>query len=133
MATVVLMPCLQSKEPHRERIRFVLNTLFSLINISRFFAYTVFTIKSYRLYCLYIQYLEMEGSRTMDYSQLKQDAANAQYKLACVQFIAEVSLITNCKPAELQMALSIITDVVSRDESPQRDDDLLFYPADENG
>lgn len=30
------------------------------------------------------------------------------------------------------MVLSIITDVVSRDESPYGDDDLLFYPADEN-
>jgi hypothetical protein len=70
---------------------------------------------------------------TMEYSQLKQDAENAQYKLACVQFIAEVSLITNCKPEELQMALSIITDVVNRDESNHRDDELLFYAADENG
>lgn len=61
-----------------------------------------------------------------------QDTANTQYNLAYLHFITAVSIITNCKPAELQMVLSIITDVVSRDESPYGDDDLLFYPADEN-
>lgn len=39
--------------------------------------------------------------------------SHTQHKLACVQFIAEVSLIANCKPAELKLALSLIADLVS--------------------
>ena len=34
-----------------------------------------------------------------------------QQKWACVQFIAEVSLIANCKPADLKLALTLIADL----------------------
>ena len=36
-----------------------------------------------------------------------------QKKWACVQFIAEVSLIANCKPSELKLALSLIADLAN--------------------
>ena len=34
-----------------------------------------------------------------------------QQKWACVQFIAEVSLIANCKPSDLKLALTLIADL----------------------
>ncbi|HDX9056119.1 TPA: hypothetical protein RQO94_004132 [Klebsiella michiganensis] len=37
--------------------------------------------------------------------------SEAQQKWACVQFIAEVSLIANCKPSELKLALTLIADL----------------------
>lgn len=48
-----------------------------------------------------------------------------QHKWACVQFIAEVSLIANCKSADLKIALSIIADLASRENNKQEGD--LFY------
>jgi len=48
-----------------------------------------------------------------------------QHKWACVQFIAEVSLIANCKSADLKIALSIIADLASRENDKEEDD--LFY------
>lgn len=51
----------------------------------------------------------------------------AQHKWACVQFIAEVSLIANCKPADLKIALSIIADLASRENDKKEDD--IFYEA----
>lgn len=50
---------------------------------------------------------------------------HTQHKWACVQFIAEVSLIANCKSADLKIALSIIADLASRENDKQEDD--IFY------
>ncbi|MFH7829254.1 hypothetical protein [Kluyvera chengduensis] len=50
-----------------------------------------------------------------------------QQKWACVQFIAEVSLIANCKPADLKLALSLIADLAnSENKEPEED---VFYKA----
>lgn len=48
-----------------------------------------------------------------------------QHKLACVQFIAEVSLIANCKPADLKLALSIIADLAGRENDKEESD--IYY------
>jgi hypothetical protein len=37
--------------------------------------------------------------------------SRTQQKWACVQFIAEVSLIANCKPTDLKLALTLIADL----------------------
>ncbi|MBZ5779527.1 MULTISPECIES: hypothetical protein [Klebsiella] len=37
--------------------------------------------------------------------------SHTEQKWACVQFIAEVSLIANCKPSELKLALTLIADL----------------------
>ncbi|ENO3041534.1 hypothetical protein ACTT3R_004296 [Enterobacter ludwigii] len=50
---------------------------------------------------------------------------HTQHKWACVQFIAEVSLIANYKSADLKIALSIIADVASRENDKEEDD--IFY------
>ncbi len=51
--------------------------------------------------------------------------SQAQHKWACVQFIAEVSLIANCKSSDLKLALSIIADLASRENN--KTDDEIFY------
>ncbi len=51
-----------------------------------------------------------------------------QHKLACVQFIAEVSLVANCKPSELELALSLIADLASTETQENRED--VFYESD---
>ncbi|WP_435953225.1 hypothetical protein [Dryocola sp. BD626] len=51
--------------------------------------------------------------------------SRTQHKLACVQFIAEVSLIANCKPADLKLALTLIADLVHSEI--QEADDEIFY------
>lgn len=50
-----------------------------------------------------------------------------QHKWACVQFIAEVSLIANCKSDDLKIALSIIADLASRETD--KEEDKIFYKA----
>lgn len=40
-----------------------------------------------------------------------EDFSQLQHKWACVQFIAEVSLLANCKPSDLKLALSLIADL----------------------
>lgn len=50
-----------------------------------------------------------------------------QHKWACVQFIAEVSLIANCKSEDLKIALSIIADLASRETD--KEEDKIFYKA----
>ena len=50
-----------------------------------------------------------------------------QHKWACVQFIAEVSLIANCKSEDLKIALSIIADLAGRETD--REEDKIFYQA----
>lgn len=55
--------------------------------------------------------------------------SGTQQKWACVQFIAEVSLIANCKPSDLKLALTLIADLAN---SENRESDLeLFYNVDE--
>lgn len=51
-----------------------------------------------------------------------------QQKWACVQFIAEVSLIANCKPADLKLALTLIADLASS-ESLEKEEEI-FYKVD---
>ncbi|YCI30134.1 hypothetical protein M1E08_04460 [Erwinia sp. PK3-005] len=57
-----------------------------------------------------------------------QDLNQMHKKMACVQFIAEVSLIANCKPSDLKLALTIIADL-AHSESHQDADDEIFYAA----
>lgn len=58
------------------------------------------------------------------------DELNAMHKkMACVRFIAEVSLIANCKPTDFELALTIIADLAN--SQPCNDgSDGLFYSAD---
>ncbi|EFO4691461.1 hypothetical protein G6O30_004581 [Shigella dysenteriae] len=49
-----------------------------------------------------------------------------QKKWACVKFIAEVSLIANCKPADLKLALSLIADIANSENQETED---VFYEA----
>lgn len=49
-------------------------------------------------------------------------------KMACVQFITEVSLIANCKPSDLKMAFTIIADLANS-ETRQDADEEIFYAA----
>ncbi|MDF7759674.1 hypothetical protein PU683_09045 [Kosakonia cowanii] len=51
-----------------------------------------------------------------------------QRKWACVQFIAEVSLIANCKPSDLKLALSLIADL-AESENTTPDDEDIYYKA----
>ncbi|WP_312805830.1 hypothetical protein [Atlantibacter hermannii] len=56
------------------------------------------------------------------------EVSRTQHKWACVQFIAEVSLIANCKPSDLKLALSLIADLAN-DENKQVENEI-FYKAD---
>lgn len=51
-----------------------------------------------------------------------------QHKWACVQFIAEVSLLANCKPSDLKLALSLIADLANSENATAEDEDI-FYQA----
>lgn len=51
-----------------------------------------------------------------------------QKKWACIQFIAEVSLIANCKPADLKIALTIIADL-AHSENDHEESKEIFYKA----
>ena len=51
-----------------------------------------------------------------------------QQKWACIQFIAEVSLIANCKPADLKLALTIIADL-AHSENDNEESKEIFYKA----
>lgn len=51
-----------------------------------------------------------------------------QHKWACVQFIAEVSLVANCKQSELELALSLIADLANSETHGNRKD--VFYEVD---
>lgn len=51
--------------------------------------------------------------------------SRTQQKWACVQFIAEVSLIANCKPADLKLALTLIADLANSENTGNNDD--LFH------
>ncbi|MBB1200557.1 hypothetical protein EGM70_09650 [Enterobacteriaceae bacterium 89] len=56
-----------------------------------------------------------------------QPVNQTQHRWACVQFIAEVSLIANCKPNDLKLALSLIADLANSEN--QEPEDSLFYQA----
>ncbi|MEG6253234.1 hypothetical protein UXO05_21840 [Enterobacter ludwigii] len=49
----------------------------------------------------------------------------SQQKWACVQFIAEVSLLANCKPADLKLALTLIADLAHSEGDKVREE--IFY------
>ncbi|HBR4671455.1 hypothetical protein ACV1MK_26790 [Klebsiella michiganensis] len=53
--------------------------------------------------------------------------SRTQQKWACVQFIAEVSLIANCKPSDLKLALTLIADLANSESA--EDDPNIFYKA----
>lgn len=55
------------------------------------------------------------------------DFSRLQHQMACVQFIAEVSLIANCKPSDLKLALSLIADL-THNEGDEREESI-FYRA----
>lgn len=57
-----------------------------------------------------------------------QDLAPINRKMACVQFIAEVSLIANCKPSDMKLAMSIIAELANSgcENVPE---DEIFYAA----
>lgn len=56
-----------------------------------------------------------------------EDFSRAQQKWACVQFIAEVSLIANCKPSDLKLALTLIADLANSESNEDAPD--IFYKA----
>ncbi|MEN4740557.1 hypothetical protein ABEH08_07115 [Pantoea agglomerans] len=58
-----------------------------------------------------------------------QESNQIHKKMACVQFIAEVSLIANCKPSDLKLALSIIAELANS-EIHQNAGKEIFYAAD---
>ncbi|MGC1084142.1 hypothetical protein [Pantoea agglomerans] len=58
-----------------------------------------------------------------------QESSQMHKKMACMQFIAEVSLIANCKPSELKLALTIIAELANS-ETHQDAGEEIFYPAD---
>lgn len=47
--------------------------------------------------------------------------SRTQQKWACVQFIAEVTLIANCKPADLKLALTLIADLAHSEKDKEND------------
>ncbi|MFJ3458506.1 hypothetical protein ACIPMZ_16255 [Scandinavium goeteborgense] len=53
--------------------------------------------------------------------------SRAQQKWACVQFIAEVSLIANCKPSDLKLALTLIADLANSERDEVEEE--IFYQA----
>ncbi|WP_256849448.1 hypothetical protein [Pantoea sp. Fr-CA_6] len=55
-----------------------------------------------------------------------QESNQIHKKMACVQFIAEVSLIANCKPSDLKLALTIIADLVNSDTEQCSEQDFIF-------
>jgi len=58
-----------------------------------------------------------------------QESSQMHKKMACMQFIAEVSLIANCKPSELKLALTIIAELANS-ETQQDAGEEIFYAAD---
>ena len=57
---------------------------------------------------------------------LMEETSRTQHKWACVQFIAEVSLIANCKPSDLKLALSLIADLANSENENQESDDVYY-------
>lgn len=57
-----------------------------------------------------------------------QESSQMHKKMACMQFIAEVSLVANCKPSELKLALTIIAEL-AHSEARQDADEEIFYSA----
>lgn len=53
--------------------------------------------------------------------------SRTQQKWACVQFIAEVSLIANCKPEDLKLALTLIADLAHSESDEEKEE--IFYKA----
>lgn len=53
--------------------------------------------------------------------------SRVQQKWACVQFIAEVSLIANCRPSDLKLALTLIADLANSENNESEEE--IFYKA----
>ncbi|WP_296241863.1 hypothetical protein [uncultured Enterobacter sp.] len=51
--------------------------------------------------------------------------SRTQQKWACVQFITEVSLIANCKPTDLKLALTLIADLAQSENNEPEEN--VFY------
>ncbi|HEY3982518.1 hypothetical protein [Cedecea sp.] len=58
---------------------------------------------------------------------IKEQYRKTQHRLACVQFIAEVSLIANCKPADLKLAMSIIADLADSGNRGLDQEKNIYY------
>lgn len=56
------------------------------------------------------------------------EVSRTQHKWACVQFIAEVSLLANCRPSDLKLALSLIADLANGENQDAKSE--IFYKAD---
>lgn len=54
--------------------------------------------------------------------------SRTQQKWACVQFIAEISLVANCKPADLKLALTLIADLANSENNEEPENEV-FYKA----
>ena len=54
--------------------------------------------------------------------------SRTQQKWACVQFIAEISLVANCKPADLKLALTLIADLANSENNEEPENEA-FYKA----
>jgi len=57
-----------------------------------------------------------------------QESSQMHKKMACMQFIAEVSLIANCKPSDLKLALTIIAELANSGTRQDADEEI-FYAA----
>lgn len=53
--------------------------------------------------------------------------SRAELKWAFVQFIADVSINANCRPADLKLALALIAELANNEHNAQ--DEHLFYNA----
>nr|WP_312045243.1 hypothetical protein [Erwinia sp.] len=51
-----------------------------------------------------------------------------QRKISGMRFIAELSLIANCKPCDLELALTLIADLANSEPHIEADD-KIFYAA----
>ncbi|MCU5773091.1 hypothetical protein N5923_09945 [Erwiniaceae bacterium BAC15a-03b] len=56
-----------------------------------------------------------------------EDLSPIHKRLACVQFIAEVSLVANCKPSDLKLALTLIADLANSEPLSSCADEGIFY------
>lgn len=60
---------------------------------------------------------------------MQPDQISAMHKkIAGMRFIAELSLIANCKPSDLELALTLIADLANSEPHIEADEDI-FYAA----
>jgi len=56
-----------------------------------------------------------------------QESSQMHKKMACMQFITEVSLIAYCKPSELKLALTIIAELVHSKNRQDADEEIFYF------